>query len=52
MEKPHVNSHCEDCKNFKNIKIGQRGGKSGYCKIRRPAEKRSGRERACKYFEN
>ena len=42
--------HCEECLNYLPAEDGIRGGKWGYCKIRRRGDKRSGRSRACKRF--
>lgn len=42
--------HCEECLNYLPAEDGIRGGKRGYCKIRRSRDKRSGRSRACKRF--
>lgn len=45
------NRHCEDCLNYVALDPGIRGGKKGFCKVRRQAETRRGRGKACKKFK-
>lgn len=45
------NLHCIDCIQYVALPNGVRGGKIGFCKIRRRSEPRRGRRKACKRFE-
>lgn len=45
------NPKCIDCMQYVALPDGVRGGKIGFCKIRRRSEARNGRRKACKRFE-